>query len=103
MQTLADKDTDGSMTTQDEDEQPAEVSISSFDDELYRYAVPCRPKEVSKATCIRQALRERVGRTMAKQFLCNAQSRTIRDAVGTANWVLRTDCGHLEFCDDVCR
>ena len=56
MQTLAVKDT-GSVTTQDEDESPADVSSRSLGDELYRDVVPCRPKDASKATCVCQALR----------------------------------------------
>ena len=96
MQTLTDKDA-GSVTTQDEDESPTDVSSSSLGDELYRYVVPCRPMDASKATCVRQALRERVGQTKAKQLLSNAQSRTVRDAEGNSKWVLRTDCGYLKL------
>lgn len=96
VQTLADKDA-GSVTTQDEDESPADVSSSSLGDELHKHVVQCRPMDASKATCVRQALREHAGHTMAKQLLSNAQSRTVRDTDGTSKWVLRTDCGHLKL------
>lgn len=96
MQTRADQD-NGSVTTQDEDESPTEVSSRSLGDELYRCVVQCKPMDASKATCVRQALRERVGQTRAKQLLGNAQTRTVRDVDGASKWVFKTDCGHLKL------